>query len=249
MSSHNETDDPRRRQLIQALSLGLLSAGMIGGEASAQSLFGNRPSKLPPSQSIYRLNGRTTVNGKSADLQTRVNPGDTIATEKGGELVFVVGGHAMIARGGTTLVIEAEQKSGVGSFFVSGLRMLTGALLSVSRNTQMKVKTRTATIGIRGTGFYIEDEPDQTYFCTCYGVTTVAANSNPTAIETITARQHDRPVYILGEGAAAKSDKAIRNAGFINHTDAELTLIETLVGRQPPFLYGKDSYTAPRRTY
>jgi hypothetical protein len=246
MSSHEETEDPRRRILVQALSLGLVSSGMLGGEAMAQGLFGSRPAKLPPTQSIYRLTGRATVNDKEATLETRINPGDTIKTDKGGELVFVVNTNAMVVRSNSTLVIEAEKKPSVSSLVISGLRLLTGALLSVSRSTPMKVTTRTATIGIRGTGFYLEADPEQTYFCTCYGVTEAASNAAPKEVETIVAKQHDRPIYILND---ANKGKAIRNAPFINHTDAELTLIETLVGRVPPFLYGKDVYSAPRRTY
>ena len=41
----------------------------------------------------------------------------------------------------------------------------------------------------------------------------------------------------------------IRNAPFINHTDQELMLIETLVGREPPFVFPKSDYQGPRRNY
>jgi hypothetical protein len=248
MSSHEETEDPRRRLLIQALSMGLFSAGAMSNEALAISLFGSRPAKLPPTQSIYRLQGQAMVNDKPASIETPVKPGDTIKTGKDSEMVFVVNTNAMIVRSNTTLIIEAEKSvaSSAASLAISGLRMLSGALLSVSRSTPMRVTTRTATIGIRGTGFYIEADPEQSYFCTCYGVTEAASVATPKEVETITARQHDRPVYILNN---TNGEKNIRNAPFVNHTDAELTLIETLVGRVPPFLYGKDTYQAPRRTY
>lgn len=244
MNSHDETEDPRRRLLIQALSMGLFSTGVIGSDALAQSIFGSRPAKLPSGQSIYRVQGSATVNDKPATLETQVKPGDTIKTAKDSEMVFVVNSNAMIVRSNTTLVIEAEKSA--ASLIISGLRMLTGALLSVSRSTPMRVTTRTATIGIRGTGFYLEADPEQSYFCTCYGLTEAASLAAPNEVEMIAAKQHDRPVYILNNPGVGKN---IRNAPFINHTDAELTLIETLVGRVPPFLYGKDTYTAPRRTY
>ena len=129
---------------------------------------------------------------------------------------------------------------------MTGLRMLGGKVLSVSRNSKMTVTTGTATIGIRGTGFYMEAEPDRTYFCTCYGITEVSANKDPDSKETIAAKQHDRPVYILADEGRGKN---IRNAPFVNHTDQELALIETLVGRTPPFAFPKDIYNAPRRSY
>jgi hypothetical protein len=244
MSHQNEVDDPRRRLLIQALSAGVFSAGFPASDALAQAIFGSRPSKLPSGQSIYRITGAATVNDKPASLDTKINPGDTIKTDRNSEMVFVVNANAMIVRSNATVVIEKEEKA--SSLIISGLRMLTGALLSVSRNTPMKVRTQSATIGIRGTGFYIEADPEQTYFCTCYGQTEVASNGDPTSRDVITATQHDKPVYILNDAPAGKN---IRRAPFINHTDQELALIETLVGRVPPFVFPNDAYTAPRRTY
>ena len=242
--SHEKNEDPRRRVLIQALSLGLFASGLPLEESFAQSIFGSRPSKLPPTQSIYRLQGQATVNDKEADLQTRINPGDTVKTAKGSEIIFVVNSNAMVVRANSTLIIEKEEKS--SSFIIAGLRLLTGALLSVSRNTPMKVGTRNATIGIRGTGFYIEAEPEQTYFSTCYGSTTVESTADPESKENIVATHHDRPIYVVNDGGKGKN---IRAAPFLNHTDQELGLIETLVGRSPAFVFPKDAYTAPRRTY
>ena len=242
--SFEEKDDPRRRTLLQALSLGVFASGLPVGDALAQSIFGSRPSRLPPTQSIYRLQGAATVNDKEANLQTRINPGDTVKTAKDSEIIFVVNTNAMVVRGGSTVIIEKEEKS--TSLIISGLRLLTGALLSVSRSTPMRVSTRNATIGIRGTGFYIEAEPEQTYFCTCYGVIEVASTVDPSSTETIAATHHDRPVYVVNDGGTGKN---IRSAPFLNHTDQELGLIETLVGRTPPFVFPKDNYSAPRRTY
>lgn len=244
MSNRDEADDPRRRILIQALSAGVLSSGIPAAEAQVANIFGSRPARLPPKQSIYRISGSATVNDKPANLETRILPGDTVKTSKDSELVFVVNTNAMILRGNSNVIIEAEKKE--ESLVLSGLRMLSGALLSVSRNTPMRVCTGTATVGIRGTGFYMEAEPDQTYFCTCYGATEVESNADPESKENIISKQHDRPVYIVQDGGKGKN---IRNAPFINHTDLELALIETLVGRSPPFIFPNESYTAPRRNY
>ena len=245
MKSFDEADDPRRRVLIQALAAGVFATGLPEANAQGFSIFGSKPAKLPPTQSIYRISGQATVNDKPATLQTPVAPGDTVQTTPGSEIIFVVNSNSMILRGGSKVIIEAERKT-TTSLIISGLRLLTGALLSVSRNTPMRVRTPNATVGIRGTGFYMEVEPEQTYFCTCYGTTEIAANADPENKETIVAKAHDRPVYILSNEAKGKN---IRNAPFINHTDQELALIETLVGREPAFVFSKEAYTAPRRTY
>ena len=46
------------------------------------------------------------------------------------------------------------------------------------KGRQLRLTTQTATIGIRGTGVYVEAEPSQTYFCTCYGIADVAATND-----------------------------------------------------------------------
>ena len=246
MKHFDKVEDPRRRLLIQALAAGLFSAGLPGANALAASIFGSRPAKLPAGQSIYRISGQATVNGQEVTLETQVNPGDTVQTAKDSELIFVVNGnHSMILRADSHLVIESE-KNASGLLLVNGLRLLTGRLLSVSRNLQMRVNTPTATIGIRGTGFYVESDPELTYFCTCYGTTDVAANADQESKTTVESKHHDRPLYIVKDAGQGKN---LRDAPFINHTDQELALIEALVGRTTPFVFDNDSYSAPRRDY
>lgn len=279
MKHYEEPDDPRRRVLIRALAAGLFSAGFTGSSAQAFDLFGTRPRQLPPGQSIYRITGEATVNGKTATMGTRINPGDTVQTGKDSELIFAVDTHAMILRSDSHLVIEAGKnpgaqapipapakkftlaekrseaskptpgnaaESGPVSLLINGLRMLTGKLLTVSRHSQMQVHTVTATIGIRGTGFYVEADPEQTYFCTCYGTTDVVASADPESKTTVVSTHHSRPLYIVKDQSQGNN---IRNAPFINHTDQELTLIEALVGRTTPFIFPNDIYNAPRRDY
>ncbi len=241
----DEIDDPRRQILVQALAAGLLGAALTPAQAATFGLFGSRPSKLPEGQSVYGVSGNVTVNDEPATLQSRIKPGDTVQTGAKSEIVFVVNTHSMILRSDSRLVIEPPDNA-ITSAIIGGLRMLSGKLLSVSRNSNMRVTSSTATIGIRGTGFYIEADPERTYFCTCYGVTDIEANADPQSRETVAATRHDRPLYIVADGSAGNN---IRNAPFINHTDQELSLIETLVGRKTPFVFSGSTYTGPRRTY
>ncbi len=230
--------------LVQALTAGLFSVGVPLGSARAQR-FSSAPTKLPEGQSIYRITGTASVNGTAATLATAVRPGDRVETGKDSELIFAVGGHSMLVRSETSLVIEAEEK-GPLSLLISGLRLLAGKLLSVHRGAPLRLNTAAATIGIRGTGFYAESDPEQTYFCTCYGATEIAAINDPQSRESVVSKQHDRPLYIL---AKAPAGRGIRDAPFINHTDQELMLIEALVGRAPPFVFPRGDYTGPRRDY
>jgi hypothetical protein len=231
----NGLEDPRRAFLLKALAAGLLATGGIPG-ASAQ-LFGRRPQKLPAGQSIYETTGAVTVNGRAATAATRIGAGDRIETAKGAQLIFVVGADAFIMRENTRL--ELAGKGAV----VGTMRLTTGALLSVFGRGAKRLTTPTATIGIRGTGLYVESDPDRSYVCNCYGTIDIAAADDPSLTERIASKHHDAPRYVLKPGAARR----IRPAPFISHTDLELTLIESLVGRTPPFSLFDEGYGGARR--
>lgn len=245
MSRFNDADDPRRRLLVQALTAGLFGAGWSA--ASLADIFGTPPSKLPPGQSVYRLSGSVTVNDKPASLKTQIGPSDTIVTGRNSEIVFVVGANSYILRGDSRMQLQGRQEG--TNVFTDAMRLLTGKLLAVmgKSNTGMRMESTTATIGIRGTGVYMEADPELTYFCTCYGVADIASAKDPTSRDTVASRHHDKPLYILADPKA--SGRNIRSAPFINHTDQELMLIETLVGRTPPFVFPGQDYDAPRRDY
>ena len=244
MDHFDEVEDSRRRLLIKMLTAGVLAGTSAAEPAQGESVFGSVPEKLPPGRSIFSLEGSVEVNGKQATLATQIRPNDTVKTGKQSSVIFVVGGHSMILRSDSHLVMEAEEQD--ANPIISVLRLITGKLLSVSRDRRYSLRTPTATIGIRGTGIYAEAESEQTYFCTCYGSTEVVANQDATSRETVVSQHHDKPLYILGGEPQGKN---IRNAPFINHTDQELMLIEALVGRTPPFVFPDSNYSAPRRRY
>ena len=236
-----EADDPRRRILVQALGVGLLSGISMSGA------FGQEPvavtSPLPKGKSIYRMSGKVLVNDQPATLDTPIGPDAVIQTPNNGEIIFVSGTQAFLLRGDSHLVLNDKSEGATAS---NVFRLVTGKLLAVFGKGRHKLTTLTATIGIRGTGVYTEVDPEQTYFCNCYGRTDVNSNSDPESKEAIISTHHDRPVYVLAGQPAGKN---IRNAPFINHSDPELMLIESLVGRVPTFVFPSDTYTGPRRNY
>jgi hypothetical protein len=242
MDHFDEVEDSRRRLLIKMLGASVLAGTNAVVSAQAESVFGSVPAKLPPGKSIFSLDGSVEVNGKQAALNTLIGPNDTVKTGKQSSVIFAVSGHAMILRSDSHLVMEAEETNPI----IKALRLLSGKLLSVSRDRRYSLRTPTATIGIRGTGIYAEAEAEQTYFCTCYGSTEISANQDATSKESVVSQHHDKPLYILGSEPQGKN---IRNAPLINHTDQELMLIEALVGRTPPFVFPDSNYTGPRRRY
>jgi hypothetical protein len=177
---------------------------------------------------IHRVRGDVRVNGQQAREGQEVKPGDIITTGAASEVVLVTGRDALLIRANSRVEVQGAP----GSILVSGLRIVTGAVLSVFTPGERKtLQTATATIGIRGTAVYIEVEPSRTYVCTCYGEAEIASAMDPSARETVRTRQHEQPRYVMGMGAP----QMLMSAPVINHTDAELTMLEALVGRQPPF--------------
>ena len=171
---------------------------------------------------VYRLRGDVHVNGVNAQQGGELRPGDTVRTQAGGEIVFVSQRDSFLVR----------QNSEV-SLVANGLRVVTGAVLSVFASGERKeIRTATAVIGIRGTAVYIEAEASRTYACTCYGEAVLTPIAQPAAAETVRTTHHEAPRYIMASGAP----QMVVPAPVINHTDAELILLESLVGRQPPFI-------------
>jgi hypothetical protein len=231
----NDAEDPRRAFLLKALAAGLLAASGI--PAARAQLFGRKPRKLPAGQSVYEASGAVTVNGQAATGVTRIGVTDRIETGKGAQLIFVVGFDAFLLRENSRL--ELSGASGI----VNTLRLATGALLSVFGAGAKRVVTTTSAIGIRGTGLYVESEPERSYVCTCYGDVLISTVDDANVAERIVSKHHDAPRYVLKAGAA----KRIQPAPFINHTDVELALIEALVGRAPPFSLFDEDYGGARR--
>jgi hypothetical protein len=243
MPWNGNQEDPRRRLLIKALAAGLFSSLGLSRGAGAQVL-GARPARLPPGKSIYRIEGEVLVNGQPATLDSQISASATVETGKSSEVIYVVGEAAFLQRSESQVTFESSQAD---SMIVSATQLLTGKILSVFPSGRpVRVTTKNASIGIRGTGVYTESDPEQTYFCTCYGTADIVAANDPTSRETVVSRQHDRPLYIL---AGEPSGQNIRAAPFINHTDQELMLIEALVGRTPPFVFPRNNYLRPRRPY
>jgi hypothetical protein len=177
---------------------------------------------------VYRLKGDVRINGVPAKEGMDVKPGDVITTGPQSEVLFVTGRDAFLIRANARV-----QTQGVaGELVLSGLRVVTGAVLSVFSPGQPKtLNTVTGTIGIRGTGVYLEAEEARTYVCVCYGVADIVSVMDPSARETVSTKHHEQPRYIMGSGAP----QMLMGAPVINHTDDEIIMLEGLLGRKPPF--------------
>lgn len=240
INSQNKFEDSRREFLVRLLASGVFagmapSAIFLSHEAWAERL-GQLPGALLEGRSIYDLKGQVKVNGITATIETNITANDTIETGDKSYIIFAVGKDAFILRSNSQLDLSSDKEnktdSDVKKALVNTLRLVTGKLLSVFGKSRHRITTPTATIGIRGTGIYVESDPEESYVCTCYGTTELIAINDQSSNETIVSEHHDAPRYISASGS---SGQLIRPAPFKNHDDIELLLIEELVGRQPPF--------------
>jgi hypothetical protein len=235
-------DEKRREYLVKLLTMSALTATPMGVLHAAW--WGSTPKKMADDKSIFSLEGDVRVNGQRADMGTQIKGGDVVSTQRDSEVIFAVGGDSFVLRSSSEMEIEG------GGIFVSALRMLTGSVLSVfgkrSGQQQLIMSSSTATIGIRGTGVYMESEPGLTYLCTCYGQVGLYSSDDLDDSELLTATHHDAPKYITDKKVRGTS---IRPAPFKNHTDAELKILESIVGREVPFGIESELYKGERRDY
>jgi hypothetical protein len=223
-----------RRRLLKGFAAGIFTSLLPLTKVFAATL--NLPAKLPVTQSVYRISGKAWVNGNKVDMNTRIGPNDTVKTGKNSELVFVVGDHSMLLRGESHLVIQSSANDNSSSAVISSLRLFAGKLLSASRSMGLQIHTPTATIGIRGTGVYLEAGAEKTYFCACYGDVDVSAVNDASSLLTVHSAHHDKPLYIYGHDLPGKCIHEVNRLARPNHSDDELMLVEALAGRTPPFV-------------
>lgn len=206
--------------------VGALSICSIISEALAKG-------DVPPG--VARLDGSARVNGREAKVGTPVNLGDRVVTSKSSQAIIVVGSDAFLMRSNTTIEIQGSQG------ILSSMLVSAGQVLSVFSKKPVAIKAASASIGIRGTGAYIEIEPSDVYFCLCYGEALVEGPGMAGAHEVKTTH-HESPLLLREGGGVMK----VEPGPFRNHSDAELILLESLVGREPPFM--KDG-KYPAKTY
>ena len=210
----------RREWLRRMAASGALGAAGVTGFIARAIAKGD----LPSTPGVHRLEGNAAVNGKPAKAGTPVALGDKVATGAGSQAVVVMGGDAFLMRSDT--VIELRGREGT----LEKLLVPSGRVLSVFAKKPLTIQAAHASIGIRGTGAYLEVVPREVYFCLCYGEALIEGGGMaPRAVKTT---HHEEPLLLNDVGGSMQAVPG----PFRNHTDDELILLESLVGREPPFM-------------
>ncbi len=198
-----------RRQILQAGAC-LLCGFPVTGNASVAT--------------IHDLSGTVYVNKRRIRRNDRILPGDLVSTSANGHIAFSVDGDAYLMKGFTSMHVGERDNP-----IINQLRLLTGKLLAVfETGRQRQLVTRAVTIGIRGTGCFLDASPQTTYYCNCYGKTEINTGSERRIAE---ARHHDPYRVDLVHGRQVLT----HSHDELDHTDDELRQLESYVGRVPLF--------------
>ncbi len=174
-----------------------------------------------PFGAVHELSGQVLLNGRPMTRNSVIQPGQTVTTGGDGRVWFTVAGDAFFLRPGSELRLSPSVRESV----VEALRLVTGALgATFRRGAQRSVIAQTVTIGIRGTGIYVETTDNSTYACTCFGATELDTNLDNASVRA----QHHAARWV-------HRDRRIIEAAMENHTDEEMSRLERLAGRPYPF--------------
>lgn len=206
-----------RRDVLRLLALGPAGlSGFLSEALAAGSIDGV--------QGVAQVDGPATINGKLAKQGTPVAAGDRIVTGKNAQVVIVVGKDAFLLRDNTSVALKGQGE------VLSGAVIQAGKALAVFSKKPFVIEANQASIGIRGTGAYLEVEAARVYFCLCYGEAVITGGTMPP--KTVKTEHHESPLYLMKDGTSLRAEPG----PFLNHKDEELVMLEALTGREPPFV-------------
>ncbi len=223
VAGDEHTDLRRRRLLLRAAALtGVFTLNVTLAIRNVLAM-----GEVPAIPGVNQLRGTLTINGHPAKVGDPVAPGNTLVTGPDSEALVVHNRDALLIRAETTVRLDSADQT-----FINLMRITAGAVLSVwgPRQQAIAITTPLASIGIRGTGIYVDSTPAFTYACTCYGLADLIPVVAPGKLKTVRTTYHDAPHFIY-----ADPERPLVEAPVINHTDEELIMLEALFRRVPPF--------------
>ena len=122
--------------------------------------------------SLSKINGIVSVNGKTATSGMELHIGDTISARGKGvsaEIVFEDKSRMLLRNGELKIQKPTAPKQTL-------VQLVHGVLFSSKEKSEkdLKVQTRFASMGVRGTKFYVEQQTEETYLCVCEGAVEIA---------------------------------------------------------------------------
>lgn len=189
-----------------------------------------------PPVGMYAVKGDVRINQVAAQTGSPVHPGDTVTTGDEAMAIFLIGKDVYLVRENTHLELGSESAEAMKLDVADVLRIVNGKMLSVFGKGQKRLVMPTVVAGVRGSGVYVEAQEQRTYICTCYGIAELTPQADPSIRQTVKTVHHEAPRYVYASRSLSPENRIIVKAPVVNHTDAELIRLESLVYRQPPFV-------------
>ena len=175
---------------------------------------------------VHELSGEVLLNGVPMARSAGIRAGQTITTGRNGRIWFAVAGDAYFLRPASELRLRP---GGVSDTLIDALRLVSGALgATFARGANRMLYAQTVTVGIRGTGVYVETTPQETYACTCFGSTELMSVSTGSMMERVTISADNHVARRIA------GDQVVP-APFERHTNEEISRLERMAGRPNPF--------------
>jgi hypothetical protein len=182
---------------------------------------------------VHEISGEVLLNGFPMARNSAIYPDQTISTGRDGRAWLTVGGDAFFLRPGSELRLRATA-AGARNLLIDALRLVTGAMgATFGRGRPRSVVTPTVTIGIRGTGVYVETSPQLTYACNCFGAVDMLSTATGTMMESVRVMAENHQARYINRDP--QLGMRIARAPFERHTNEEIIRLESLAGRPSPF--------------
>ena len=172
---------------------------------------------LSYSQEI-KSSGKVLVNGKILKKETVIKQGDTIETKAKSIVRFNIGKDAFKARENTKFILQKIGK-------IKVLNIVKGGVTAVFGTSKHAIATPNMNASVRKAGTFTIVRDGKTYFCTCYGHSSVDALNK---IIKVKATYHNNMLWITPTKIKPTMDME-------GHRDMELRQLEAMVGRKVPF--------------
>ena len=148
---------------------------------------------------ITRSGGDIKVNGKAMTNGSRIQNGEEIVItgkKSFAQLKFDDGSRMLIKEGSLKLTQPEEPKQNL-------VQLIKGTIFvdKAKGDSPLKIKTAHSVLGVRGTKFFVQEDPKETYLCVCEGKVEI---SNGISTEQVTMKED----AFVSSGKAFKKSKA-----------------------------------------
>jgi hypothetical protein len=163
---------------------------------------------------LVKASGTVLQNGQAAEEGAALHPNDRLETGKDSKAILRVGDARILMKPEAELKLSKSapelEKGGVQVHVVPASDGKT--------KPHFFLKTKSATMGVRGTTFFAEQRGDSVFFCDCEGKISVSSGKDQAEY---VSKHHDNPVMI-GAGKDSLAARTKSGAGLPpNHSDSD----------------------------